>query len=34
MVGGGQIMRGVCRTEREEGVVVVGGGQNVSVRCV
>ena len=26
-------MRGVCRTEREEGVVVVGG-QNVSVRCV
>ena len=23
----------MCRTEREEGVVVVGG-QNVSVRCV
>lgn len=34
MVGGGQIVRGVCRMERQEGVVVVGREQIVSALCV
>ena len=34
MVGGGQIVRGVCRMERQEGVVVVGREQIVSVNAV
>ena len=33
MVGGGQIVRGVCRMERQGGVVVVGREQIVSALC-